>query len=65
MNVKLNLAQLEAGTYNQDEFYGLLKQFGPNNAAGIATFLYVDTTSLSNVNFSRIALVPWNTDYPV
>ena len=58
----MNQLQIEAGTYRQDEFYNIVNKFG---SSVLATFLNVDNTSLSNVNFSRIVVVAWNNDMPV
>ena len=63
-SIKLNVLQLEAGTYKQDEFYGLGNRFG-NVLCGLAEFLNVDTAELSNANFDRIVVTPWNKDTPV
>lgn len=62
-NVALSCVQLVAGTYNQDEFYGLANRFGSSN--GILVSLTPSTQTAANINISRIILAPWNTEQPV
>ncbi len=61
-SIHLNMAQIPAGTYNQDEFYVLAPKRVSNT---IATFLPVEAANLSSCNFSQIAIIPWNPRRPV
>jgi len=57
-SVALNILQLEAGVYNQSEFYGIAKRFGNGYAKPYAS-------QLSNVNFHTVWFAPNNTVQPV
>ena len=59
----LSCVQLEAGTYNQDEFYGLANRFG--SYSGIMSFIFPTPQTEANINVRRITLAPWNTEWPV
>jgi hypothetical protein len=62
-NKNLSCVQLDAGTYNQDEFYGLAKRFG--SSSGMTTILTPTPQTVANINVRRITLAPWNTEWPV
>lgn len=56
--------QLDIGTYNQDEFYGLANRFG--SSEGYFVILIPKTSqTAANINITRITLMPWNTEQPV
>ena len=59
-NKALSCVQLEAGTYNQDEFYGLADRFGDRFGYPVALI----PTPAANINIRRIVLTPWNTEQP-
>ena len=60
----LSCVQLDAGTYNQDEFYGLATQ-SRKSSNGIMIILYPTPQTEANINVRRIGLAPWNTEWPV
>ena len=62
-NKALSCVQLDAGTYNQDEFYGLANRFGSYN--GYIFILTPTPQTQANINVDRIMLKPWITEQPV
>lgn len=60
----LSCAQLPAGVYRQDEFYGLAERFGDKSGSSIR-FLTTTAATRDNVNFFKIGLMPLNKEWPV
>ena len=59
----LSAIQLEAGIYNQDEFYNIANVFGSNN--GHTVILIPHTSQADNINIKRIDVRKWDTNKPV
>lgn len=55
--------ELSAGTYRQDEFNNVARTLG--DTAGVTKTLYVHANDLSNTNFAKMVLTPWNNSRPV
>lgn len=58
----LSAIQLEAGIYNQDEFYNIANVFGTN---GLPTYLMPHASQADNINIKRIDVRKWITNKPV
>ena len=58
----LSAIQLEAGIYNQDEFYNIANVLGANN---LPVFLQPHASQEDNINIKRIDIKKWVVDRPV
>lgn len=59
----LSAIQLEAGIYNQDEFYNIANVFGSSN--GLPVYLTPHASQEDNINIKRIDVRKWDINKPV